>query len=103
MKQSNLDWKSGTVVHWDMESIDLNTPLGDQLTELKEDLAQISFPGGLLIDVGWYPEFSKEGFFLVTVIKGEDWEEPLMKETCSSATALLSALSKAISIAEQHG
>ena len=102
MKQSKLNWKSGRVVYWDMESVDLDIPLVNQLSELKEDLAQISFPSGLLIDIGWYPEFSEDGGFLVTVVRAEDWEEPLMKETCSSAPSLLCALSKAICIAEQH-
>lgn len=103
MRQSDLDWKSGTVLHWNMEFIDFDIPLENQLSELKEDLAQIGFPGGLIIDVGWYPEFSKEGAFLVTVIKDGDWDEPLAKETCSSASALLSTLTRFITIAEQNG
>jgi hypothetical protein len=102
MKASNIDWKSGRVVYWDMESVDLHTPLAHQLSELKEDLAQISYPSGILVDIGWYPELSEEGAFLVTVVKHENWETPLMKEACSSALELVEAIKNAIRTAEQH-
>lgn len=102
MEPNDLDWKSGRVTYWDMGTILLDIPLADQLSELKEDLAQIWYPNGLLIDIGWHPEFSEEGVFLVTLIKDKDWEAPLMREACASAPALLNALSKAVQAAEQE-
>src|SRR5262245_20214638 len=52
MNPSTFDWKSGTVDFWDLNEIDEAKPLGDQIDHLKEDLAQIRFPGGIVLDLG---------------------------------------------------
>lgn len=61
MRSDEFDWKSGHVVAWDLDGLEDRVPLGRQLGELKEDLAQIHFPGERAVDVGWYPCFSIEG------------------------------------------
>jgi hypothetical protein len=98
VKANEIDWQSGRVVFWDMDSIDPDRPLANQLSELKEDLVQVIFPGDLLIDVGWYPEFSEEGAFLVTVVNEMDWDEPLMQERCTTMRELKTSLIKAIAL-----
>ena len=57
MKQNDIDWKSGKVIYWDLESVDPEKPTvdpekptKDQLLVLKEDLAQVNYPGNLLLD-----------------------------------------------------
>jgi len=102
MRQTMIDWKSGHVDSWSMESIDLDRPLLEQVSELSEDLAQISYPGGLVIDVGWYPEFSDQGTFVVSVVGEEGWDAPVFSEKCSSATALLTALRNAVDFVQHR-
>lgn len=41
----------------------------DQIDILKEDIIQVQYTNGLIIDVGWYPEFSINGSFKVYIIK----------------------------------
>ena len=48
---------------------DKSKTLSDQIDILKEDLIQIQYENGYIIDVGWYPEFSKNGSFKVYVTK----------------------------------
>lgn len=47
---------------------------------LTEDLVQIEYENGYLIDLGWYPEYDSYGELLVQVIKNYDWESPIYKE-----------------------
>lgn len=84
-----------------MDSVDPDRPLVDQLSELKEDLVQVCFPGELLIDIGWYPEFSEEGAFLVTVVKGMDWERIIMLERSTTIRGLMTSLKKAIDLSNR--
>lgn len=44
---------------------------------LKEDLLQIEFDNSYLIDVGWYPEFDKNGKFIILLVKNNDWDNPI--------------------------
>lgn len=46
------------------------------IDSLKEDMLQVSYESGYLLDVGWYPSFDPSGLFQVRVIKEFDWEEP---------------------------
>lgn len=44
---------------------------------LKEDMLQVSYERGYLLDVGWYPSFDPSGCFQIRVIKEYDWENPV--------------------------
>lgn len=48
---------------------------------LKEDMLQVSYGRGYLLDVGWYPSFDPSGCFQICVIKEYDWENPTTKGT----------------------
>lgn len=100
MKSEDIDWKSGKVVYWDMETIDPAKPAAEQLDELKEDLAQISFADDRLLDIGWYPEFSADGSFRVTVIRDANWQEPLWEKRYRTVQELLTGLADALAAAE---
>jgi hypothetical protein len=102
MRPTDVNWQLGQVVYWDLDSVDPNKPLTDQLSELKEDLAQVIYPGALLIDIGWHPEFSKDGAFLVSVISNEDWANPVMQENCSTMEELIRTLDTAIALAQRR-
>jgi hypothetical protein len=99
VKSADIDWKSGRIKHWDLDALDEQRPLHDQRWELKEDLAQVEYPTRLLVDVGWHPEFSAEGSFLIQVVKPNDWEHPVFQERATTVASLKEQLAKAVQIA----
>lgn len=101
MRPHDVDWRSGSVVQWDLGFLDPRTPILEQVDHLNEDLAQIHF-GERVLDVGWYPEFSAEGAFVVTVAWASNWEEPLFVESCTTLEALLSCLERAVMVAHRR-
>jgi hypothetical protein len=48
---------------------------------LREDLIQIEFGNGVVLDVGWYPEFSSDGAFGLVVIDVGDERRMLLALT----------------------
>ncbi len=68
MKPTTFDWKTGTIVSWGLDDVDETRPLSGQSGHLKEDLAQIRFPDGIVLDLGWYPSFDPDGAFAVTIV-----------------------------------
>lgn len=101
MKREQVDWHSGRVVFWDLDFFDAKIPLEVQIDDLKEDLAQILYPHGVLIDIGWYPEFALSGAFVVRVVRETKWDEPLLLEEYKSADELLKGLVRTVLVAEQ--
>lgn len=101
MKQEDIDWKSGNVIYWDLDGINATRALTDQLWELKEDLAQVSFGDEVLIDIGWYPDFSPHGHFLILVVRNGDWENPFWEGHATSVEQLMNAAANAVTVAEQ--
>ena len=99
MDMSIVDWRSGRVIHWDLSLIDVARPIAEQIDNLKEDLAQIEYPNDIVIDVGWHPEFRRNGRFVVSVIRHQDWERPLMQARCVLPKRLLMLLREAVSVA----
>lgn len=91
-----VDFRPGHVIYDELR-LDQSRPLSQQRENLKEDLLQVEFPGGYLVDVGWYPEFSHEGAFRVLVIWGDDWSSPVWERQCSSISELRDALPAAVS------
>ncbi|MFT3927536.1 MAG: hypothetical protein QM778_33700 [Myxococcales bacterium] len=99
MLSNSLDWQGGRVEFWDLAFLDPAVPLLDQLADLKEDLAQVRYGTNVLLDVGWFPEFSDDGWFSVRVVVEPDWDEPLFIENHRTVDGLLACLSKATGIA----
>jgi hypothetical protein len=54
------------------------------IDDLKEDLFQASFPLDQILDVGWYPEFCKDGHFRVVLISNSNWETPVHCESAKN-------------------
>lgn len=96
MRKESFDWKSGKVIHWDLEEIDAERPLDVQSDHLKEDLAQISYSGGIVLDIGWYPSFDPKGEFTVTVVKDSDWESPVFRANARDLPLLRQQISRAL-------
>ena len=103
MNRAEIDWRSGHVAYWGLDELDESGPLSAQLSQLREDLAQVSYPNRVLIDVGWYPSFSAAGEFTVVVVVGEDWERPLSQDRCASVAALRACLQRAVNVAIKAG
>lgn len=99
MISDNFDWKTGTVVFWDLDAIDESRPPADQAEHLKEDLAQIEYPAGIILDVGWYPEFAATGNFVVCVVQQGDWERPLFQKHAFTIEDLKARIGEGIRIA----
>ena len=69
---------NGKVVY-DGFNLDLCKPIENQYDLLTEDLLQVTFCNGKLLDLGWYPEFNPEGRFILMLIENENWDNPLIK------------------------
>jgi len=100
MKPKDFELTDGKVVYWDMLDLDFAKELKEQLDELKEDLAQVTFKNGeIILDIGWYPEFSRNGVFVVSVIQNENWEEPLFQGRCKNLEKLKLVVQQGVFIA----
>ena len=99
MSPDVLDWKRGRVTYWDLHEFDAARPLAEQRILLKEDLAQVHYPCGVLLDVGWYGYTN--GSFGVRVILDRDWENPRFLRECADAAALMQAMAAAIDVADR--
>jgi len=102
MISGNFDWRTGAVVFWDLDCLDESQPLSDQTEHLKEDLAQVEYPDGIVLDIGWYPEFAATGNFVVCVVQQGDWEQPLFKQSAVTIEDLKATIVAGIRIAEGH-
>ncbi|MBD5135691.1 MAG: hypothetical protein HDT39_06990 [Lachnospiraceae bacterium] len=91
------DLQSGKITYNEF-NIDFSVPYSEQVEELLEDLIQIEYKNGYLIDLGWYPEFNPQGKFIVQVIKNYDWENPIFMEQSRDKKQLEKILLKAINL-----
>lgn len=97
---SKVDFKSGEIVYNEF-NISVHTPLYEQEHLLLEDLLQVEYCNGILLDVGWYPEFDVNGRFVVQIIKNKDWSSPIYKKECMRIECLIDELNFASVIAEE--
>lgn len=97
MNSNEIDWKNGEVTFWDLDELNPALPVDQQPDLLKEDLAQVRYANGLLIDLGWYPDSEASGKFRVVVIQNENWESPLFDETAQNLADLKRRLDRAVS------
>ena len=106
MNQSEINWKSGEVVIWGLDDLDLVKPLDSQMDILREDLVLVKFLKYTLLDLGWYPEFDSNGHFVLTVVQCkhnncEDWENPILKLKFRDASQFMQNLNQAIEAADR--
>lgn len=86
-----LNFTGGTVTHDDLSLLQ-DCAVSKQTDLLKEDMLQVEFAGGFLLDVGWYPEFDASGGFRINVIKNYDWDRPVIALTAHETAELLEKL-----------
>lgn len=61
-----------------------DSPITDDLALLQEDLFQAQHPDGRVLDIGWYPAEARSGTFVVCVIQGGDWDNPLARASAGT-------------------
>jgi hypothetical protein len=99
MKRGQFRWKTGRVTFWDLDPVNEHTPLPDQADNLKEDMAQIEYPSGVLLDVGWFPEFARDGAFVIVVVRPGEFDRPLFRATANTVADFKSVMEKAVEFA----
>lgn len=70
-------------IYDELSSLDFSKTIIEQVTKLDEDLFQITFNNGNILDIGWAPAFEEKGKFIIQVISNEDWETPIYKSFAS--------------------
>jgi hypothetical protein len=78
-----------------------NLMASDSLADRDSDLVLVELPGGIFLDVSWYPENEVPGAYYVTVFRRNDWDNPLRTaeaKTPESAAWLVGLLSADFSV-----
>ncbi|ENT8825954.1 hypothetical protein MMK51_000653 [Proteus mirabilis] len=88
--------KNSGVITFNDFSVSDDIPLENQLNELKEDMLQVEFPDGYLLDIGWRPSFEIDGQFKLVLIKDYDWEQPVYSDSASNLFELKDKIQIAI-------
>lgn len=94
-----VDLQGGEVVAWNLGFIDDEIGIQDALPSLTEDLAQVHYNGGVVLDVGWYPECSLTGHFVVMVVVDGAWDTPVFSGSATSFSGLREEIQRAAIIA----
>lgn len=96
-----IQFEPGKIVYDDM-GIDPNKSLESQVDNLKEDLFQVNYVDKFIVDVGWFPSFSKDGHFRVVAIEDFDWESPVFQKTCRTLIELIEYVEEAVTIVKMR-
>ena len=92
-----VDIKNGTVEYDDISFLPEQFKAKDYVDYLKEDLLQIRFPDGFLIDIGWRPSFSMKGKFYILAVENSNWESPAAQMAARDVLGVKEAMRKMIS------
>ncbi|QYM91704.1 hypothetical protein [Dickeya zeae] len=87
--------KGGNVTFDDFPIKD-GEPLRGYIDDLKEDMLQVEFPKGYILDVGWRPSFEINGKFYAVLIKDYDWGNPIYSESARDLKELKNKIQKAL-------
>lgn len=88
--------KNVVSIHNEIASLNIESPAIYPIDFLDEDLLQIEFANGNIIDVGWYPAFDETGEFVISVIKENNWTEPFLKLTAKDRYTFINQLNDSI-------
>lgn len=92
-----IDFKAGKITYNEF-NIDFSKPFKTQLDCLAEDLLQVEYDDGYIIDLGWYPELDENGCFVVYVIRNFEWLMPLFEKRAYTKNELKQILEEAIGL-----
>lgn len=82
---SRIDFTPGKITHDDFD-LDSDSTLDEENDSLKEDMFQVLYPSGYVLDIGWYSGVRR---FIIHVIKDFDWEHPVKKIMCNDLNELV--------------
>ena len=63
----------------------------------KEDMLQVEYPNGLLLDMGWY-----QNRYIIFVIHNFDWTHPVQQYETTETNQLPALLTEAVCLAEKE-
>ena len=95
---TTIDFKSGRITYNEFH-VNFNLPFSEQEDCLTEDLLQVEYENGYLIDLGWYPEYDETGKFILQLINNGNWEKPIYKKQSRDWKQLKKSLIKVIDMA----
>ncbi len=95
----NFNFVNGKILY-DEFKIDFTKNFDEQELCLLEDLLQVKYGENYLIDIGWYPEFDRNGTFIINVIKDYKWDSPIVKKECKNELDLLNTISECVDLVE---
>lgn len=87
-------FNEGRIVYNEFD-INFDKKFSNQEECLLEDLLQVSYTNGYLLDLGWYPEFDANGTFKIQVIKDRNWDNPIYFRECREKNDLRQCISDA--------
>ncbi|MDO9343634.1 hypothetical protein [Pseudomonas pergaminensis] len=90
----SLDFIHGNITYDELSLLE-ESAIEDQVHNLKEDMLQVEYPDGFLLDVGWFPSFDAKGHFQIKVVKDYDWDSPILTLTTQSIDTLGTLLLRA--------
>jgi hypothetical protein len=96
MNTQKISELGGTITFDDISHLNQATEPSLLIDDLKEDLFQASFPLDQILDIGWYPEFCKDGHFRVVLISKSDWDAPVHCENAKNWMELEEVLETAL-------
>ena len=82
--------------------IDFSIDYDKQLNHLNEDLFQVCFPQGYLLDLGWYPEHQENGCFIIQVIFRSAWDTPIFKAEAIDEEEMVEKVNEAIALIRSY-
>lgn len=85
---NTINLYGGKITYNDLDNINLDEPLENQRYKLDQDLLQIKYGEEYIIDIGWYPDFSLDGSFIIQIIEDYDWDDPLLRKKVTPANIL---------------
>ncbi|PMX09941.1 MULTISPECIES: hypothetical protein [unclassified Pseudomonas] len=97
----SLGFIQGNITYDELSLLE-DSAIEDQVHNLKEDMLQVEYPDGFLLDVGWFPSFDAKGHFQIKVVKDYDWDSPTPTLTTQSIDTLGKLLLRAQSQLIQH-
>ena len=65
----------------------------EQSENLLEDLVQVEYENGYLIDIGWYPECDPNGSFKLYLIKDYNWDNPVKVKEVKNTDEIIRVVS----------
>jgi hypothetical protein len=102
MKKSEIRWENGVITSWDIDELDLDKSIESQVHLLKEDLMQARFGDGIILDLGWYPEFDPRGQFVLSVVREQEWGNPVLQLKFRELSQFTQNLNRAIRSADGY-